>query len=169
MKNLLLSLLFLSPIAAQCSRGNHPTGVSSVLGAGSGCNEIDGTGTTTWFSMFSVPSASGGAMSFSYLGTPSAGTRPAFAVGYLALSTAIAVPGIQVPQTLDPGCLWHVPFDLLFPELVPLQPGCQVRLLLILPPILGLAGLQFFAQVWAQDLTNNKSMVTNPIRVTVQP
>ena len=169
MKYLLLFLCLLAPVSAQCVRGIHPIGVSSVVGTTRGCNEIDGTGTTTWFSMFSVPSERGGPMSFSYLGTPSAGSRPAFAVGFLAISGSVAVPGISVPRTVDPGCVWHVPFDLVIPELVPLVPGCQVRQLLTLPPLPGLAGLQFFVQVWAQDLTVGRSMTTNPIRVVVQP
>jgi hypothetical protein len=171
MKMLLLPALLsalLTPLPAQCVRGVHPIGVTSVLGATSGCNEIDGTGRTTWFSMFAVPSERGGSVSFSYRDTPSAGVRPAFAVGYLSISGAVAVPGIRVPRTTDGGCLWHVPFDLLIPELVPLWPGCQVRQLGNLPPLPGLAGLVFYAQVWAQDLTNGKAMVTNPIRVTVQ-
>lgn len=169
MKTLLLCFFLLAPLSAQCSRGNHPPGVFSVLGAGPGCNEIDGTGTTTWFSMWSVPRQAGGPVSFSYLGTPSAGNRPAFAVGFLVLSVNASVPGIRVPRTADPNCLWNVSLDVVLPELVPLLPGCQVRQLLTLPPLPGLVGAAFFAQTWAQDLTNNKSMVTNPLLVVVQP
>jgi hypothetical protein len=153
-------------LPGQCQRGRHPVGVGSVAGTGPGCQEIDGTGIRTWFSMFVAPSERGGFLTFSYLDPPSAGFRPAFAFGYTVISTAVSGPGVQVPG-MGPGCLFHVPFDVLLPARVPLLPGCQTQAW-VLPPFPGLAGFQFFAQTWVTDLTVARDMVTNVIQVTVQ-
>lgn len=166
---LLALALLLGSLPAQCLRGTHPAGISSVPGTTIGCQEIDGTGMLTWASMLVAPSERGGPMTFTYLDPPSAGPRPAFALGVLVLSPAVAVPGVRVPRTLGAGCTFHVPLDVVIQVLVPLRPGCQAVQALFLPPLPGLAGFSLYAQTWAQDLTVARSLVTNPIRLTFQP
>lgn len=154
-------------VAARGQCSGHPVGVTDVVGTVA-CNEVDGTNVLPFFSMFSVPSERGGPVSFSYNHTPSVGVRPAYAVGWIALSTAPYLPGVPV-YGMATRCRFYVPPDVLVPVLVPLATGCHVVYLGLLPPLPGLAGRVLFAQTWAQDLTVNRSMTTRAIRVVVQP
>lgn len=165
MRAILACALLTVAAYGQCTA--HPVGVTDVVGTVA-CNEIDGTNVLPFFSMFSVPSERGGPVSFSYNRTPSAGVRPAYAVGWVALSTVPYLPGVSI-YGMAPQCRFYVPPDVLIPVLVPLATGCHVVYFGLLPPMPGLAGKVFFAQTWAQDLTVRRSMTTRAIRIVAQP
>lgn len=170
MKKLISTIIATAlPLFGQCQPGNHPAGITSGWNAAltSGCNLIN-SDPVPFFSMSAPVSEAGGIWRFTWLNPPHTGNLPATGVGLVALSTNVAIPGVQVPST-TPGCSWHVPLDLLLNPLVPFVVGCQSTFAFVQPPIPGLAGFVFYAQGGALDLTSGQWFISRAIRVTVQP
>jgi hypothetical protein len=164
----LASFCTVKSCVAQCVRFTHPPGVTRVMGTTPGCDEIAHEGQSFWFSLLRAPRV-GQTLDFTFLDTPSY-EGWSQGLGYVTISNAFRLPGVRVPRTAGPLCVWHVFADTWCEFPIPLRPGCHVRSLYEVPNDPRLIGLMFFAQAYAVvPEAQIRIAVGNTIAVVVQP